>query len=197
MNEQKDSSDSDILKDYIYQRWRTEYLSSHDCTSLFFKTYEERYNRLLTDTRIHRDKNFQGKDLYRYVLYAFAVIQVLLLSIAVYLSVGQIIKNVIEIATFSEAMLLAITSTILLSIAKYLDVQKYQETWARTRQSLHECRTEMIRYVEKLTPYSNHDADIRFQKRILEILDRNRAKFTQNLEEKEKGLLDELSILKR
>lgn len=197
VREQTTSIEQTFSEDYIFHEWKTKFLDKNECDSLFYRIFEERYKRLLGDTIKHQEMNFSGKALYRYVLYAFVVVQVILLYFAVHIALENTIENIIDIATFSEAMLLAITLTMLYSIAKNLDVQKHQETWARTRQSLHECRTEMVRYVEKLTPYTNYDADIRFQKRVLEILDRNRAKFTQNLEEKEKGLLDELTILKR
>lgn len=192
----KKSEESDIAQDYIFQAWKKDFphVSEED---FFITLYEERYRKLLEDSRRHRDKNFQVKAFYRYILYLFAGLQIILLISTIRIALAGTVSNIIEIATFSEAMLLAVTLTILLSLVKYVDVLKYQETWARTRQAVHSCRTEMVKYLEKLTPYSDENAEVRFKKRILEVLDRNREKFTRNLEDKEKGLLDELSILKR
>ena len=192
--------EQNIEKDYIYQEWKTTFLVHNSSDSLFFRTYEERYKSFLKDSRKHRDHNFHLKAYYKYILLTFGILQIGLLISILYLAYhNKMIKNMMTVAIFVEIVLAVMVLTSLLILSKTLDIHKHQETWARTRQSLHDCRAEMVRYVERLEPYSCGDLNIlnmRFKMRILDLLDQNRAKFTANLEEKEKGLLDELSLLR-
>lgn len=57
---------------------------------------------------------------------------------------------------------------------------------------------EMIRFIEKMHPYatdiSEDERKVEFQKRVLELLEKNIEKFVSNMESKEQRLGDGLSF---
>ena len=87
---------------------------------------------------------------------------------------------------------------ILLAALKWLDVSRFQETWARYSWMKTLLDLEMIRFVEKIPPYSasisEDERKMEFRKRVLQIQQENIEKFASNLENKEQRLGDGLSF---
>ena len=81
-------------------------------------------------------------------------------------------------------------------ISKWVDIKKYQETWARHSWHLHSMNTEMVRFISDLEPYHRLDKKRVFVDKILEIWDKNQEKFVHNMEDKEKELMDIAKYLK-
>lgn len=81
-------------------------------------------------------------------------------------------------------------------ISKWIDIKKYQETWARHSTHKQLLDTEMLMYCYGLEPYDQVDKNRVFICRIMEIWTQNQNKFKDNMENKEKELMDLADHLK-
>lgn len=81
-------------------------------------------------------------------------------------------------------------------VSKWLDIKKYQETWARHSGHLHRMEREMLLFVSGLEPYHKKGKKEIFAKNIIGLWDANQEKFVGNMEEKEKELMDIYEKLK-
>lgn len=74
-------------------------------------------------------------------------------------------------------------------VSKWIDIKKYQETWARHSLHIHKMDMEMLLFISKMAPYDDSQNKVLFAERILKIWDMNEDKFVHNMENKEKELL--------
>ncbi|MBR2836036.1 MAG: hypothetical protein IKE43_10085 [Coriobacteriales bacterium] len=95
-----------------------------------------------------------------------------------------------------EAVLLTSFAIVFISKNTWLNVKKYQETWARHRLTQYRLLHEMLRFLDKTNPYNNPGNDKRmFIENTLAILDEDMQMFHRNLTDKEVSVLkDFLSI---
>lgn len=77
-----------------------------------------------------------------------------------------------------------------LAVAKWLDVKKYQETWARHHVQKALLEDEMYKYIYAIEPYDTEEAEEIFVRQFLKIKQANDLKFIENLETKEKSITD-------
>lgn len=83
--------------------------------------------------------------------------------------------------------------------AKWIDIKKYQETWARHAQHQRKIEKEMFLYYYELGKYNQSvtpDREKLFMEHILEIEEKNISKFVDNIENKELKLTDMFDSIK-
>lgn len=74
--------------------------------------------------------------------------------------------------------------------SKWIDIKKYQETWARHSLHRQQMENEMLLFCYSLPPYDDPDREKIFMKHIFAMWTANHIKFINNIETKEKGLMD-------
>lgn len=77
-------------------------------------------------------------------------------------------------------------------VSKYVDIKKYQETWVRHSTHRQKLEREMLLYTQALEPYTAQCINRKetFMENVIEILSENQSKFANNMETKEKTLMD-------
>lgn len=77
-------------------------------------------------------------------------------------------------------------------VSKYVDIKKYQETWVRHSTHRQKLEREMLLYTQALEPYTLHCINRKetFTENVIAILSGNQDKFANNMETKEKTLMD-------
>lgn len=106
------------------------------------------------------------------------------------------VKDSTSLFVQMEGALLIILALSSLIISKILDVKKYQETWARHQRYQFLREQEMLRFVLHEENYSANRGEgnlKRFVKNIWQIEKMNINKFCDNMENKEKGMIDEMT----
>lgn len=150
--------------------------------------------------------NLHKKNRSKNFIFKFLYIAVMILTLGGF--VVSFIFNIRDGEVLSyelaENSILLITIILALNIiSKWLDIKKYQETWARHYNHLYRLRKEMMRYLYCLDEYKvtkentqkmvNHT----FAKKFFEIEDENAKKFVENMENKETKITEGLrGILK-
>ena len=112
-------------------------------------------------------------------------------------SVGVLGKEGIQSIVFTEALFLLIMFFVALIISKILDIKKYQETWSRHRRFQYLRQQEMLRFIMDIGDYDGSNGkDIeKFIENMMRIEEQNINKFCENMENKEKGMIDELKFV--
>lgn len=173
-------------------------MDRHMALLLFYTMFREVYTTGNKQNQEMKKQNFEVK---RQLLCAikiaiFGLIALLVVYLALCL-LGYSTDHMLHI----EVLLLSALILVSLGIGKELDIRKYQETWSRHTQFQYLRNQEMLRFLLHLDPYIvGEDANNveRFVKAILEIEGKNIAKFCENMDTKEKGMLDEvLAIVKK
>ena len=168
---------------------------------------------------INRDFNFWGKKrvvrLFRFLIIAqfvYICILAILFSSPVWIYLINLFFNkkhsitaLLNSIPHEGGLLLAIEATLLSAFAitfiaknTWLNVKKYQETWARHRLTQYRMSHEMLRFLSQTEPYTGTNTEQNkrlFIGRILLILDDDMQAFSKNLTEKEASVIaDFLSI---
>lgn len=81
-------------------------------------------------------------------------------------------------------------------VAKWIDVKKYQETWARHSAAKYALECEMLLFISQVEPYHTSNRKKVFLTRSIEIWNTNQSKFGSNLENREKELTDVVEDIK-
>ena len=172
----------------------TEKSNSEDCTKdgLFLEKYKEAYRMAAYEATKNKILNFCWKIGFVFLL---AIYSAALFGAGIWLIISKTDLRGVLI----PAILMALGGLgILYTLLKLLDVSRFQETWARHRWMKELLDLEMIRFVEKIPPYSaaisEDERKMEFRKRVLEIQQENIEKFASNLENKEQRLGDGLSF---
>lgn len=108
-------------------------------------------------------------------------------------------KNISKISIMSWTIFALVLFVLILlcsAISKWIDVKKYQETWVRHSNHLHLLDNEMLLFLYGMEPYNGNRNEEVFMKRIMNIEDKNQQKFSDNMENKEKEMMDIFDKLK-
>lgn len=81
-------------------------------------------------------------------------------------------------------------------ISKWIDIKKYQETWGRHSTHVQRMENEMLTFYYGFSPYDVPDRKDIFIKNMQKIWAGNQDKFRDNIENKEKELMDTAQHLK-
>lgn len=190
--------------DDVFQEWKRKWNGDDifDEDRLFVDVFCASYN--FTKTKIEKNAklNFNKKDWFKLVLEGYALLQAFLLVVAflAHMNLKSFpftakqfsIANTITI----ELILFVLVMTILLIITKEINVRKYQETWARHEFALYQYRQAMMDYLDAYVDNDNNDvAKTKFKQKIYRIMRENEEKFTNNMESKEKGMMEDIESI--
>ena len=161
---------------------------------LFQEKYKEIYHLIEQKAEKNKQLNFRWKKRFVVLLVIYSVA---LFGVGIWLLLS---KTDLSRELFPVLLIALSGFGILFAVLKWLDVSRFQETWARHRWMKELLDLEMIRFVEKIPPYcdtiSEDQRKMEFRKRVLEILQKNIEKFASNLESKEQYLGKGLSMSK-
>lgn len=173
----------------IYTQWEQAW---GDEKNYFVTVYKNAYNDVKKRAEKNKRLNFRWKKIFVGLLGAY--------SVALLVTGILIFRYQVDIdgALFPVIISALGGFGIFLAALKWLDVSRYQETWARHIWIKSMLDFEMIRFIEKMHPYatdiSEDERKVEFQKRVLELLEKNIEKFVSNMESKEQRLGDGLSF---
>ena len=142
----------------------------------------------------NKTKNIRLKKIYLLIAPLFLIALIILYILY---------RRKIESARFIiiDVALVFIAFVIIIYVmSKWMDIKKYQETWARHYFHHHLLNHEIIQYVYELGDYSNKndfDSKYIFINRFLAIENLNMEKFVANLENKEIRIGDWPELLRR
>lgn len=177
------------LLDLWSRKWN---MSQTEEKKYFCKLLHCTYGWIKCNAKVHRKKNFIAK---------FLFLAVSLLGFSGYgtFFIWNILKdsNSAVITLLENGILLLLIIGFSRILTKWIDVKKYQETWARhsTHQFLLE--KEMLQYIFDLEPYDSDEKDKTFMTRFLAIEAMNQEKFAQNMETGESKIEDYWDFVKK
>lgn len=179
-----ESEKKSLLKHWE-EKWKSEE-GEHEL-NVFFEFYKEVYQSVERKNESNKEDNYWYKTWFLLILitgfafYMWFLIYSFRQGQSSLASLGFVLMAFIWLETI---------------ISKWLDIKKYQETWARHSWNLHMMKREMLCFISQIEPYGNVADKRIFVKRIVEIWDKNQEKFVHNMEEKEKGLMDVFENIK-
>lgn len=194
----KDKKVDKATSNYLYQIWKEVWKMEAKKISreiignkedLFCELFENAYYFAKNEKSVNKKKNFKGKGIFFIVLLggilAYSVLSILDAFSSI--SITFIDKTEVLLGLFLIALI----------IGKWLDVKKYQETWVRHSQQEYLIEKEMLLFLYRMGPYQESKRALIFMERIVEIWDANEQKFVQNMENKEKNLLEVFDYIKK
>lgn len=175
----------------LLERWHRKWNSLHGAgdsafADMFIKVYKETAIKSI----INKNKNFVFKFLFIGIMMFF------LLSFTLYGIWNMQNNEMILNGMVENGFLLLIFLLALFIIAKWLDVKKYQETWARHYYHMFLLDYEISLFLNRLDIYDNESPETEenihqiFKKRFFEIEKGNAERFLHNMDKKELQLLD-------
>lgn len=171
----------------ILKTWEDEWnnlppLENKECDEIFFTFFKDNYDYIQYKKNANKFKNFLWKNLFLLIL---AVGTIIFLKEAFHFF---IIEENSLIVTGTGVVFLIVTFLSAFLIVKWIDIKKYQETWAR--HSLHKylLEQERLRFVLNIENYNRVDKKRIFVIAVQKIWEENQKKFTDNMTEKEKDL---------
>lgn len=171
----------------ILKTWEDEWnnlppLENKEYDEIFLAFFKDNYDYIQYKKKTNKFKNFLWKDLFLLIL---AVGTIIFLKEAFHFF---IIEENSLIVTGTGVVFLIVTLLSAVLIVKWIDVKKYQETWAR--HSLHKylLEQEMLRFILNIENYNRVDKKRIFVVAVQKIWEENQKKFTDNMTEKEKDL---------
>ncbi len=170
----------------ILEQWKKVWKSENDQShrlEIFYDLFVSNYEYVCSSKEFNKLKNEQWKKI-------FIVVVVIGIWCIVWIIRNACIQGG-GISVLLENSIFLIPLVISGGVvSKWIDIKKYQETRARHSEHLHLLLTEMLKFISIMEPYDCSDRKIVFVKNILYVWDNNQKKFVQNMEEKEKGLMD-------
>ncbi len=161
-------------------------LSMKEGQELFEKLFETNYKYIKNKVQYNKIKNFQRKYLFVGILLAGIVLYIVFAIYNLFNGESQG-KILIE-----NGVVFVLTGLLCVVVSKILDIKKYQETWVRHSRHQYLLEKEMIKYVCRLSPYGDINRNEEFIKNSLKIWEGNHQKFVENMENKEKNLMEGL-----
>lgn len=200
-----DCENEDLLK-----AWEIKWEQGDDHFKKYFKNV---YQQSCTVAERNRDYNFWGKSQIAKNFHYLAIVQFLFLVFltVVYTSPAWVyclnkffsskhsLSTLVKTVPLDAGLIIGVEAILLTSFlvafiskSTWLNVKKYQETWARHRLTQNRLLHEMLRFLDETEPYNEEDLNNRkqtFVKRTLTIIDENVQLFSKNMTEKEVPLL--------
>lgn len=192
-------SSLDEQKKSILNKWKDQWCKEQgdENLHLFYELFQAVYSYTLYSMTDNKKKNGRYKKAFLLIL-IIGVLGILgYITLFVYSFFYK--KNALPALRENSLLMVSLILLIFLSsiISKWLDIKKYQETWARHSWHLHMLETEMLRFISNIEPYNNSNNKMIFAEKILKIWDMNQEKFVHNMEDKERTLTDVFSVLKK
>lgn len=170
----------------IFERWKEVWKSENNpCYNLedFYNLFVSGYEYTCASKDFNKLKNEQWKK-------CFVAAVILGIGYVVWIISNTFIRGG-AVSVLLENSLFLIPLVMLGGVvSKWIDIKKYQETWSRHSRHQHLLLTEMLKFISALEPYDCSDKRLVFTRNVLCIWENNQMKFVQNMENKEKGLMD-------
>ena len=185
------------------QRDLGDSLENHPEEELFFGTFKESYQTSIKKSEENRINNFKFKGWFLNLFKAWICIQSLLFigAVCVVLKIPLpfLINTALSDLVTLAMLLFILFATALLAINKWLNIKKFQEAWARHTYTMYQYQYLMLCYLDRLifSDGSSFETREAFKLCAIHIMEKNIEKFTKNMEEKEKNLVEDLFSLKQ
>lgn len=191
-------------KENILEEWRNYWMISGGTlgckflgTDIFCDVFVDNYNFIKYKEKINREKNFWVKKIYVVVLFLESGAFLLLILYCIFgvksaLASDEISNAFISlIQTITESGIIGMGLYMFAKVvAKWIDIAKYQETWIRHATHVYMIEEQMLLYLLEMAPYDTGERRKVFQKKAIEIWNANQEKFIDNMENKEKSLIE-------
>lgn len=151
---------------------------------LFLDKFDEAYSYVIEKDKYNKKMNFRMKTLFL-CIFSVGIVSCIIFEIWSAFFSQNIVQNLIQ-----NGLLLFAVFLVAMIVGKWIDMKKYQETWIRHSEHKHMLEREMLLYILKLEPYHVGDAETIFMERTIQIWDANHKKFVDNMENKEKDMMD-------
>ena len=157
---------------------------------IFLKLYKEIYESCSYKASKNKNRNHFFKLIFVIVLAGF-YFRAIITYRDIYLEKENLCTNIVS----SGAMFLFVVWGASI-INKWIDIKKYQETWVRHSNHFFMLKREMIKFIEEMEPYEVYPPQTdeqmakKFIENILKIGETNQKRFSDNMNNKEKELMD-------
>lgn len=160
----------------------------------FLDEFTRAYQTADIKRRENNTKNFKGKGKFLTILIVWGIFQAMLFLGAVCAVFHAPILDGAAVSDFAVLSTLSILVffAALFAVNKQLDIRKYQETWARHTYAWQQYRQLMLCYLNGIyfSEPASPEARRAFKISAIHIMEKNIKKFAENMETKEKNLLD-------
>lgn len=180
-------------REKILQIWENEWNERDAPRGVFYDVFEEAYSETVKKVGKNKRWNFAGK-----VAFFALLIVSFIASAIVFCSIWPLFwSGVTQDGIEKTKMIVVPVAALFIAwlVSKWLDIKKYQETWARHEKNRYLMEQEMILYIYQLEPYHGENCSGVFMERVLGIWGRNQKKFSDNMENKEIPLTNPLKTL--
>lgn len=179
----------------LFTNWETGWSTDENTVenrTAFRNWFTSLYDKLEVEADKHRDLNFQKKS--RFLILVRLCTVVIVSAILGYCIVCGVSKSLVFkpdvfLALMGSVSLLALL--FLYPFAKWIDVKKYQETWARHRAQLDRMQIAMVKFLYVTPPQGAPD---RYQQFVIDILkteEDTMESFQKMLQTQEKAIFSE------
>lgn len=167
----------------LIQDWALEWKSDQEV--LFKELFLAIYYKTKDKKEKNRKLNFIGKFIFIGVIF----IGILALVVLLYIGIKNKWKK--SDCIWAESVVLFIIVVIAGLVSKWMDIMRYQETWARHSLLVHEMESEIIKYQYGIKQYrKNSDKKHIFIRSVIRIWDNNQLIFSDNMKNNERILMD-------
>lgn len=187
--------ENEMQKNNYLEMWKKKWLSQQSpFDDSFIPIFINTYVEINEKCESNKTRNFNTKKKYLLIAPLFLIALIIL-------CVLYRMKIESERFIIMDVALVFITFAIIIYlVSKWMDIKKYQETWARHYFHHHLLNYEIIQYVYELGDYNNKndfDSKCIFINKFLAIENLNMEKFVANLENKEIRIGDWPELLRR
>lgn len=179
----------EYIKKVLIDKWATNWNDEMEISfkHLFLTVYEK--------TKEKKEKSKKNNFLAKQFFIFFILIGIIAMGSLLIISIKE--EWEISDCIWGESIILLITVLISGLISKWIDIMKYQETWARHSLHIYKMETEVVKYVYGIEPYNGAERNKLFIKNILDVWDANQLTFYDNLQKNEKVLMDYFNNIKQ
>ena len=164
----------------------------NDYDSYFLQLFKSTYQYVLCKGKENNKKNFRWKKIFLGTIVAVIII----FLVFVFYNYFYLQKTEDFDWMIFGTVILAILFLFAGIIAKWMDVKKYQETWARHSMHKFYLEQEMLKFIYQLPPYQGTRRKEVFIRHTLKIWKNNQIAFYRNMTNKEKDLKDVIPEIK-
>lgn len=193
-------------KSWIFAEWKDKWNAEvnsdgdeeKEDDSPFYRLFCYDYIYTVNGAIRNEYKNFRMKWISTYLVRIIPILLFCRLAF-MYIKGTEYIKELIEKNTdlFLKAETVVFFAIVLLmaSIADWINVKKYQETWRRHSEHRYEIEMQMFRYISNMGEYGSSDRNEKFIDAIMKTWGRNQKNFNNNMKQ-EMGMKDWIAFMK-
>lgn len=185
------------MQDIVYKQWKEIWVSTDKNQikrDLFYPLFVENYRFVVKKINENRSKNFIFKSLFVLIFFLIAIVLAYVNVRLIFTEDNSLKANLFQVLAGGAGTGIAVIFASL--IGKWMDIKKYQETWVRHSDHKYKLDREMFLYVHELEPYNTDNKKLVFVNQVVKIWDENEKKFVENMENKEKPVMDILQYIK-